>query len=378
MNVLERIRTGIDLDGMEFPPLTWAVPGLIPEGMGLLTGPPKAGKSWAVLDIALAIAGGGQALGTIPVGPARPVLYLALEDGERRLQGRCRHLLAEDPIPGRFHYLTAATPAEVMDVIRGWLHEHADERPVVILDTLGRVMPPSVPGESAYARDYRVGAHLKTTVDDVPGSTLLVVHHVRKAGSDDWMDSTSGTNGLNGAADFTVNLSRGRNESAGTLRVTGRDVPEGEYAVTHEDGRWQIDGTDLEEAAQRAEQDRATANLGDTSADVIRYVSEAAGPVSPKQVAEALGYPDATVRQYLRRSVEAGRLANPSRGRYTPVTSVTSVTSGGMHSADVTHVPDVTRTPGGVTERCVVCGDPIDGPALMGRCAQNHTDRRTA
>src|SRR5699024_2049477 len=38
---LDVIRTGDWLDQQHFPPVAWAVPGLIPEGFGLLTGAPK-------------------------------------------------------------------------------------------------------------------------------------------------------------------------------------------------------------------------------------------------------------------------------------------------------------------------------------------------
>ena len=88
--LLATLRTGAWLDAQVFPPLSYAVPGLIPEGSVLLVGAPKIGKSWLVLTVALA-AGGGMAL-SIAV-PKRPVLYLALEDGNRRLQDRCRKLL---------------------------------------------------------------------------------------------------------------------------------------------------------------------------------------------------------------------------------------------------------------------------------------------
>ena len=71
-----------ELDRMTFPPLDWHVPGLVPEGFGLLVAPPKAGKSWLVAGVGLACALGGMAFGRIDV-PARPVLYLALEDGRR-------------------------------------------------------------------------------------------------------------------------------------------------------------------------------------------------------------------------------------------------------------------------------------------------------
>lgn len=317
--LLDRVKSGSWLDAQTFAPLAWAVPGLIPEGFGLLTGPPKAGKSWATLGIALAVASGGKALGKVPVGPPRPVLLLALEDGDRRLQARCRHLLDGDPIPGNLHYLTAATPGEVVELIAEWLEQNGHRSPLVVLDTLGRVMPPSLPGESAYGRDYRVGAKLKALVDIHPGSTLLVVHHVRKQATGeagDWMDSTSGTNGLNGAADWTLNLHRPRNEDRGVIRVTGRDVPENEYAITCSAGSWTIDGTTLADAAQAAVDAKAAEGLGDRSTEILAYVSAQDEPVAPSQVAEALNMPDA--RRYLARMAEAGRLKKMGRGQYGP------------------------------------------------------------
>lgn len=348
-DVLAKIKTGRWLDEQTFPPLSWAVPGLIPEGFGLFIGPPKVGKSWASLDIVLAVAAGGHALGKVNVGPARPVLLLALEDGDRRLQERCRELLKGEPIPERLHYVTEATGAEALALIEAWLEKYGHERPLVVLDTLGKVMPPALPGEGAYARDYRVGSRLKGLVDAHPGSALLVVHHVRKAGSEDWMDSTSGTNGLNGAADFTVALTRPRNKTEGTLKVTGRDVPEGEYAVTVEGGQWALRGTSLADAARRAEQTRAAAGLGDRSAEILALVAEHPQGVAPKFVADALGLPDA--RRYLARLAEKGRLDRTARGLY---------------CIPVPTVPMSQPSPSDGTQgqmghgSCRACGEPLD------------------
>ena len=52
-----------------------------------MCGKAKIWKSWKVLNIAIAVAGGGHVLGKIPVEPA-PVLYLSLEDGKKRLNMR--------------------------------------------------------------------------------------------------------------------------------------------------------------------------------------------------------------------------------------------------------------------------------------------------
>ena len=99
VDILAGMRNGAWLDAQVFPPLEYVVPALITEGAGILIGPPKLGKSWLVANFGLACAAGGSALGRIRVTP-RPVLYLALEDGERRLQSRFRTITCGEPIPG--------------------------------------------------------------------------------------------------------------------------------------------------------------------------------------------------------------------------------------------------------------------------------------
>jgi len=82
-----------DLLSWEVPPIRWAIPEILPEGLTLLASRPGLGKSWLALSLALTIAAGGMALGTQPVTQG-DVLYLALEENARRLQARARQLLA--------------------------------------------------------------------------------------------------------------------------------------------------------------------------------------------------------------------------------------------------------------------------------------------
>lgn len=124
--LLTGLRTGDWLDAQDFPPLAWVVPDLLPEGFSLLVGGPKIGKSWLSLDVALAVATGGCALGNLPVA-SRPVLLLALEDGDRRLQDRARELLAGDPIPAALHYMTRIQPGHRGRHDRG-MARHPPER----------------------------------------------------------------------------------------------------------------------------------------------------------------------------------------------------------------------------------------------------------
>jgi AAA domain len=321
-DLLAGLRDGAWLDAQDFPPLRYHLPGVIPEGSNLLVGPPKIGKSWFVLALGLAAACGGVALGQRV--DARPVFYLALEDGDRRLQDRCRTLLGTDRIPPAFEYLTKVQPGMVVATIEAWLARHPGGQPLVILDTLGKVMPPSLMGETSYGRDYRIGTALKRATDEQPGSALVTNHHDRKAHSEDFVDRVSGTNGLAGAADTIVVLTRARHETNGLIQVTGRDVAEGQYAVNFDGprGLWSLDGDDLSGAATAAIERRITEGLDDRSRAVIEYVNDHPEGVRWGDVKQDLGEEEA---RYLSRLAGSGRIARPSRGLYVPLSGVSGV-----------------------------------------------------
>jgi hypothetical protein len=326
ISLLDGMRDGTWLGKQKFPPLAYHVDGIIPEGLTVLAGAPKVGKSWFVLGNALAVASGGAALGKIRCRQ-RHVFYLALEDGDRRMQDRCRTLLAnpwrpDDPIPGEFTYMTRITPGQIIATIAEYLETYGDLKPLVIVDTLGRVLPPAFTGETPYSRDYRVMSQLKDLSDSCPGAALLLCHHDRKAVTNDFVDSVSGTNGIAGGADTVLVLTRGRGESGGLLQVTGRDVSEGAYAVDFDWGTWTLDGADLDQAAEAATAQRAAAGLDERSTGIVTYVTGQTEPVRPGDVAEALKLDGDTAGRYLRRLAETGRLRKVDRGLYAPVRSV--------------------------------------------------------
>lgn len=350
---LAGMRTGTWLDDQDFPSLSFAVPGMIPEGLTLFAGPPKAGKSILLQGTALAVASGGLALGSIPVGPARPVLLLALEDGERRLQQRCRALLPKgQAIPQLFNYLIRIQPdTTVLATISAWLEAEKGDKPLIILDTLGRVMPRIAAGQSAYGHEYRLMSVLKNLIDQRRGGSLVVVHHDRKAGADDFVDSVSGTHALAGASDTVIVLARQRHQSQGVLQVTGRDVTEAEYAVDFKDGVWSLVGGNPNTSVRAATARRDTAPLGDRSTDVYTEVSKH-HPNSVRRgvIAEALGLEPDTVSVYLGRLVDTGRIQRVRRGVYAalsipPVGCVGSVGKG--EGADP--VPNTTNADNGDT-----------------------------
>lgn len=212
------------LQGKDIPPIRWIVENLIPAGLNILASPPKYGKSWAVLDLGLAVTAGGRFLG-YQTNPCE-VLYLALEDSERRLKSRMMKLLAGKNAPAGFHFATAAHDMDngLFDELEGFLKAHP-KTGLVIIDTLQRVRGTVHGKAGAYAADYREVGGLKAFADR-HGIAVLLVHHLRKMADDsDPFNRISGTNGLMGAADTALVLTKEkRGDENATLSIVGRDV----------------------------------------------------------------------------------------------------------------------------------------------------------
>jgi hypothetical protein len=306
--------TAADLMAMTFPPPRWAVPGLIAEGVNLLAGPPKVGKSWLSLGLALAVAGTGKALDTIPV-PCGPVLYLALEDTPRRLQTRIGKILAGQRATGALTLATACPPLPQGgdEAIAAWLDRHDDAR-MVVIDVFAKLRGASPAGMSAYDADYAAVGRVKR-VADAYQVAIVLVHHVRKASSDDFLTEVSGTNGLAGAADATLVLKRPRGQADGVLHVTGRDVDEAEYALAFHAaaGAWQMLEGPADEHA-----------LPDTRAAILRYLREHPD-TAPTGIADAIGINRETAKKTCQRMAADGQLHADAAGRYRPPGTVPAV-----------------------------------------------------
>ncbi|MCE5291420.1 MAG: helicase RepA family protein, partial [Nocardiaceae bacterium] len=317
------------LQAQYFPPVEWAVEGLVPEGAGILAGPPKVGKSWLVLHFALACASGGLALGAIPC-KKRSVLYCALEDSHRRLQARIGHLLDGAEFPADLHLVTEQKKSLILPTIQAFLDRHPGQQVLVILDTLAVARPERRSGATQYEDDYDYMRELKKLASSSPGSTILGVHHTRKMEAKDFMDAVSGTQGMNGGVDFSVVLKRERKKKEGVLSVTGRDVAdENEFALLCEDMRWVLDGLTLSEAADVQEQRqeelleaKKASHLGDKTRQALEFVL-GREQTTPKELAEHLAVDGKLAGQYLARLHAQNLITKVSRGVYGPVSGDT-------------------------------------------------------
>lgn len=203
------IITAAQLAAMQFAPLQWAVPDLLPEGLALIAGKPKLGKSFMVLDLALAVTGAKPAMGNIICKPG-DVLYCALEDGKRRLKTRIADMLPSGvAMPDRLEIVLdmARLGAGGEEQLERWLDVHPDAR-LVIIDTWRCIKPGTDGRKTAYDEDAGGMQRLHAIAKDRPGLCILVVHHTRKMEADDPMDMISGTTGLTGVPDTLMVLAR--------------------------------------------------------------------------------------------------------------------------------------------------------------------------
>jgi 5S rRNA maturation endonuclease (ribonuclease M5) len=250
------------LQTMQFAPLSYLLPRLIPEGLCLLVSRPKLSKSWLVLDIAIATAAGRFVLGEMKPAYGE-VLYLALEDGKRRLQRRLTKLLPA--LSGKWpEGLEMATEWPRSDQggltdIESWLKASKNPR-LVIVDTLAQFRKMAT-GKQIYLEDYAAISELQKLASKY-NVTIIVVHHDRKSGADDVFDTVSGSLGLPAAADTIAILKR--EASAVTLHVRGRDVEEAEKALQFDKAtcRWTILG-EASEVRRSDERSRVLIALGE-------------------------------------------------------------------------------------------------------------------
>ena len=219
MTKLETI-TAEDLQNRTYEPTHFLVDELIPEGLHILAGAPKIGKSWLALWLCLCISQ-GQPLWNFATTQGE-VLYLSLEDSFQRIQTRLFDLTEDAPSTLHFAIMADTLKRGLEQQIEQFLTDHPDTK-LIVIDTLQRVRGTGS-DSNLYANDYQEIGLLKKLADKWH-IAILLIHHLRKLHDDDPMNMISGSTGLNGAADSTFVLQKSsRLANIASLHCTGRDI----------------------------------------------------------------------------------------------------------------------------------------------------------
>lgn len=199
-------------------PPNFVVDTLISQGLHILAGSPKVGKSWLALWLAVTVAKGEPVWNmTTKQGTT---LYLCLEDSVLRIQNRLFEITEDAPDSVHFCTECALIDQGLEEQVDAFVAAHPDTV-LVIIDTLQMVRPIH---DATYANDYRDLSVLKRLADK-HGIAILLIHHLRKEKAEDVFHRISGTTAISGAVDSSFTLvEEKRGSGRAKLSCIGRDI----------------------------------------------------------------------------------------------------------------------------------------------------------
>ena len=210
---------GATLMSQPLRPPNFIMDSLLSQGLHILAGSPKVGKSWLALWLAVTVAKGESVWGMgVKQGTT---LYLCLEDSTLRIQNRLFEITEDAPANVHFSTESDILGKGLEQQLHTFLTEHPDTV-LVIIDTLQMIRGASY--DNTYANDYRDLSALKQ-IADASGVAILLIHHLRKEPADDVFNRISGTTAISGAVDSSFTLVEDRRGSGkATLSCIGRDI----------------------------------------------------------------------------------------------------------------------------------------------------------
>jgi hypothetical protein len=306
-----QIVNAVDIYNKKLPPTKWYVGEVIHEGVSLLSGDPKVGKSFFALQVGLAVAGSGpMVFGSIPVRTHGRVLYLALDDRSEKRMHKRLHDLCEDE--GALALIDVVNTGDYPSLSHGF--DQVLDRALagqnfelVVLDTLGAIS--DVPSsKSLYSGEYQEMIKLQALAQKY-NLCILVIHHTNKGDGMGGVSKASGTHGRTGGVDSVLLLSSGT-KGVAQLDATPRDGEQATISLTaRKGGGWQA----MEPGAVYAPATR------------LRFLSPeqqqtkdalASGPMDKGKLAMALGLSEDSTARRLNRYQREDLVRRGSGGEY--------------------------------------------------------------
>ncbi|MFT3892989.1 MAG: AAA family ATPase [Anaerolineales bacterium] len=211
----------------EYPPIPFIIPGFLPSGLMFLIGKPKVGKSWLAMQLALSVMTGGKMF-NCDVEKGR-VLYLALEDNERKLQTRMRkqnwkasaggvEFMFSDTFREQITALNAGGGKRLLRYIEKQKYR------VVIVDTFSR----SIQGDQLDPAEMTeaVGPLQQYALNK--GIALIIIDHMPKNMGEfvDPISSIYGSVAKAGVTDTVWAIYKEQGKAGAKLAINGRDLEE--------------------------------------------------------------------------------------------------------------------------------------------------------
>ena len=289
----------------------WMVEALWSEqGVGIVGGEPKCGKSFLALDIAVAVAAGVPCLRHFRPAASGPVLLFAAEDAGHIVRARLQGIAKAAGTA--FETLDIA----VIDVPTLRLDHRADRQRLV--ETVERVSPRLVVLDPL-VRLHGVDENTVAEVAPMLGflrdiqrrfeTAVLLVHHARKSGGSRPGQALRGSSELHAWGDSNLYLRRRDRQIL--MTVEHRDAP------GLEDLEIELADDDERPALRLRETPEDQAPEPDTpERRILQALADADAPLSQRRIRERAATRPATVAEALHRLVREGRVERASEGGY--------------------------------------------------------------
>lgn len=292
---VEKIRSGFRVEKINakelyrtpLPEMVWVVDQLIPQGLSVLASPPKTGKSFFVLQVAIAVARGENFLG-LKTNKGK-VLLLSLEDSLSRLRKRIVKVMNDtSKIPDNLDLVIDFPRLDEagLECLEKQIADNGYS--LVVVDTWGKTKPhgQGKRGENVFETDVRLVAKVKK-VSDNHGMAILLSHHLKKGGgaSKDWLESLSGSMGLSATVDGLLALERERGADMAVLKRSGRDLEDDSDIALN----WLAPGWEVCENAKELK-------LNASRKEILASIERAGEPVSPSYISTDIEMPAGSVR----------------------------------------------------------------------------------
>jgi RecA-family ATPase len=300
----KRIVNGYEIYRSEYPAPTFLFQRLLPNGLTILAGRPKSGKSWLTLQMAVCAALSTPFLDRFEIESAARVLYFGLEEGQQRTNLRLRKLLPENDVRlqniGFLYQLRPLAQGGADE-----LNEHLTRCPceLVVIDTFLAI------ANATSKRDVMRGEYAEVNVlrklAEQHKNAFVLVHHTRKMGADTGLDMVAGTTGITAACDAVMTL-RKQPTGDSILEMTGREIEESTLALRLDTGDpfgWKLIGEGAEVA------------MSEQRLEIFELLKEDA-PLKPAEVARRLKKNEVTVRRLIQKMAANGDIMKGRDGKY--------------------------------------------------------------
>lgn len=270
----------------------WIVPAMLPEGLIVLAGKQKTGKSWLGLTVGLGVASGEPVLGSIDVEQGQ-VLYLALNESKRQLQERLSRLLVMGAsLHHAFEYMThwQRLHDDSSGGIEAWLVSHPRARLVIIDSWVTAQRDSELQSRVEDSSDNQLFESLRTLAHAYH-ICILVHFHTNDATANHSFDILTARSGTSTYADGILHLKGVRGTKDAVLTGTGRAYAQRmNLALSFNNGFWQNTGPATT---------RTRSTLTQARQAIIDVLHEHDRPMKPGEIALALGKRVDTIRTML-------------------------------------------------------------------------------